>query len=121
MSQFNRFAENIRPYVDAELRAAELDADHEFAHLERAHVLGQTSTRDHVRVHWRMLMWACRHRDAREFAGQAFRIAGAAMLTFVGLVPAGNTGGANVSAVRPMPLDPELAAIIAKARGGQPH
>ena len=48
--------------------------------------------------------------------GQLLRIVGAATKTFIGLVPAGNTGGANVSAVRPMPLDPELAAIIEKAR-----
>jgi hypothetical protein len=113
----SQFARNIRPFVDAELRAAELDAAHGFAHLERAHVLGQASTREHVRVHWRMLRWAWRHRDARELAGQALRIVGAATKTFVGLVPAGNTGGANVSAVRPMPLDPELASIIEKARG----
>ena len=114
----NRFAENIRPYVDSELRAAEQDAAREFAHLERAHVLGQASTREHVRVHWRMLKWAWRHRDAREFFGQTFRIAGAATKTFVGFVPEGNTGGANVSPVRPMPIDPELAAIIEKAKSG---
>jgi hypothetical protein len=110
------FAVNIRPHVDAELRAAALDPANEFAHLERAHVLGQASTREHVRVHWRMLRWAWRHRDARECAGQLLRIVGAATKTFIGLVPAGNTGGANVSAVRPMPLDPELAAIIDRAR-----
>ena len=69
----------------------------------------------HVRVHWQMLRWAWRHRDAREFFGQLLRIRGAATKTFIGLVPAGNTGGANVSAVRPMPLDPELAAIIETA------
>ena len=112
------FASNIRPFVDAELRAARTDAANEFAHLERAHVLGQASTREHVRVHWRMLRWAWRHRDVREFAGQLLRIVGAATKTFIGLVPAGNTGGANVSAVRPMPLDPELSAIIDRARGG---
>jgi hypothetical protein len=112
------FADNIRPHVDAELRAAALDPPNEFAHLERAHVLGQASTRQHVRVHWRMLHWAWRHRDVREFAGQLLRIVGAATKTFIGLVPAGNTGGANVSAVRPMPLDPELSAIIDRARGG---
>ena len=111
------FAKNIRPYVDAELRAAQQGATNEFMHLERAHVLGQASTREHVRVHWRMLRWAWRHRDFREFGGQLIRIVGAATKTFIGLVPAGNTGGANVSAVRPMPLDPELAAIIEKARG----
>jgi len=113
----SRFADNIRPYVDAELRASRADSVHEFAHLERAHVLGQASTREHVRVHWHMMIWAWRHRDARECFGQLFRIAGAATKTFIGLVPAGNTGGANVSPVRPMPLDPELAAIIEKARG----
>ena len=117
----SRFAENIRPYVDAELRAADLDTAREFVHLERAHVLGQASTREHVRVHWHMLRWAWRHRDAREFAGQLLRIVGAATKTFIGLVPAGNTGGANVSAVRPMPVDPELAAIIDRARGGSPN
>ncbi len=111
------FASNIRPHVDAELREAMRDPQNGFTHLERAHVLGQASTREHVRVHWRMLRWAWRHRDAREFAGQLLRIVGAATKTFIGLVPAGNTGGANVSAVRPMPLDPELAAIIARARG----
>jgi hypothetical protein len=116
----SQFAENIRPYVDAELRAAGQDAVHEFAHLERAHVLGQASTREHVRVHWCMLKWAWRHRDARELFGQIFRIVGAATKTFVGLVPAGNTGGSNVSPVRAMPLDPELAEIIARARGEIP-
>jgi hypothetical protein len=113
------FADNIRPFVEAELRAAAENPQDEFAHLERAHVLGQASTREHVRVHFRMLRWAWRHRDAREFLGQVLRIVGAATKTFIGLVPAGNTGGANVSAVRPMPLDPKLAAIIEQARVGR--
>jgi Protein of unknown function (DUF3703) len=110
------FARKIRPFVDAELRAAYADAANEFAHLERAHVLGQASTREHVRVHWRMLLWAWRHRDGREFVGQVYRLAGAATKTFVGMVPTGNTGGANVSPVKRMPIDPELEAIIRAAR-----
>jgi hypothetical protein len=116
VNAMSNFTDNIRPFVDAELAAARRDAEYEFAHLERAHVLGQESTRQHVRVHWHMLRWAWRHRDAREVLGQLLRIVGAATKTFLGLVPAGNTGGANVSAVRRMPLDPELAAIIEKAR-----
>jgi hypothetical protein len=119
------FADNIRPHVDAELNAAAVDPERGFAHLERAHVLGQASTREHVRVHWAMMRWAWRHRDAKEFAGQLVRIAGAATKTFIGMVPSGNTGGSNVSAIKPMPVDPELAAIIEKARvqektGGAP-
>jgi hypothetical protein len=112
----SRFADNIRPYVDAELRAAEAGGPDAFTHLERAHVLGQESTREHVRVHWRMLRWGWARRDPREVFGQAFRLIGAATKTFIGLVPAGNTGGANVSPFRPMPVDPELAAIIERAR-----
>lgn len=110
------FADNIKPYVDAELRAARADPVHEFAHLERAHVLGQASTREHVRVHWRMLTWAWRQRDAHELFGQVYRLAGAATMTFIGLIPMGNTGGANVSPVKPMPVDPELADIIKGAQ-----
>ena len=112
-----KFAENIRPYVDAELAAAARDPERGFSHLERAHVLGQESTREHVRVHWRMLTWALRRRDAREFFGQLLRLTGAATKTFIGMVPTGNTGGSNVSAIQPMPIDPELAAIIERARG----
>lgn len=112
----SKFAQNIRPFVDAELAAAATHGADEFAHLERAHVLGQASTREHVRVHWRMLLWALRHRDAREFFGQVVRMTGAATKTFIGMVPTGNTGGANVSPVQPMPIDPALADIIEKAR-----
>ena len=50
-----------------------------FAHLERAHVLGQQSTIQHVRVHWAMFRWALRHKVAGETVGQAWRIVGAAL------------------------------------------
>ena len=113
------FATNIRPHVDAELAAARNDPANEFRHLERAHVLGQASTREHVRVHWLMLLWAWRHRSGREFLGQVYRLIGAATKTFIGLVPSGNTGGANVSPVQSMPVDPDLAAIIERARTGR--
>jgi len=113
-----KFADSIRPYVNAELEAAARDTERGFSHLERAHILGQASTREHVRVHWRMLTWALRHRDAREFFGQVFRLIGAASSTSIGMVPTGNSGGANVNPFRPMPIDPELAAIIERARRG---
>lgn len=93
--------------------AARGEAQRCFAYLERAHILAQSSTSQHVRVHWRMLRWAVRQRNAREFLGQIFRIAGAAGLTALGLVPHGNTGGANVSPFRPMPIPADLAALVA--------
>jgi hypothetical protein len=117
------FARSIRPHVDAELAAADRceqnrDSPLAFKHLERAHVLGQASTREHVRVHVRMLQWALRHGDIRELAGQLLRVIGAATLTAVGLVPTGNTGGANVYSWRRMPVPPELADQIAQAHVG---
>ncbi len=114
------FARKIRPFVDAELNEAAIAAaagraDRSFEHLERAHVLGQASTFHHVRVHVRMLAWAIRQRDLREALGQVFRIIGAATKTVFGLVPVGNTGGANVSPVKPMPVPADLASQIAAA------
>ena len=116
------FGQRIRPFVQAELDAARharafRDASEEFAFLERAHVLSQSNTMQHVRVHAEMLLWGIRQRSAREVFGQAIRIAGAATKTFVGLVPHGNTGGTNVSAFRRMPIAPELQRLIDAAGG----
>lgn len=112
------FANRIRPAVDHELAAATQASERaaQFRHLERAHVLGQASTREHVRVHWRMFTWALRERDAHEAAGQLMRIVGAATKTAIGFVPHGNTGGANVSPFRRMPVAADLAEQIARAR-----
>jgi hypothetical protein len=68
----NRFAKK-RPFVSLEIAAAaEADGDSaSFMLLQRAHVLGHASTQEHVRVHFRMLVWALRYRRAREVSGQA--------------------------------------------------
>jgi pimeloyl-ACP methyl ester carboxylesterase len=114
------FQRRIRPHVNAELTAA-LSAEQSgnwaasFRRLERAHVLGQASTIEHVRVHARMLAWATRHRDAREILAQLLRIAGAATKTLFGLVPSGNTGGGNVGAFRALPIPLDLAPALAAA------
>jgi len=111
----------IRPRVQAELDAAiTAEArghfDSAFGHLERAHVLGQASTLEHVRVHWRMLRFALRHDRAADAFGQAWRFAGAAALTVLGLVPAGNTGGSNVNGFARMPIAEDLRRVIDGAR-----
>lgn len=112
-----RFSERIRPHVAAELAQAQArmalgSFAGAFVHLERAHVLGQLSTREHVRVHWHMLLWALRQQRLPEVGSQVFRIVGAALLSAIGLVPAGNTGGGNVSAFRRMAVPRDLADII---------
>ena len=108
----------LSDHVFAELELADGAADPSvaFAHLERAHILSQYSTRDHVRVHAAMLRWGIAQGDLREVAGQVLRIVAAATKTAFGWVPVGNTGGANVSPVKPMPLPADLAVIIAHYR-----
>ena len=106
-----------RQAVEAELRLAGErlaagSADTAFRHLERAHVLSQTHTRLHVRTHWVMLRWAWQQRDAREFFGQSIRIAAAGVFSRI-WVPLGNTGGARVSATKPMAIPADLAALLA--------
>ncbi|MFI5224720.1 MAG: DUF3703 domain-containing protein, partial [Nitrospirales bacterium] len=86
MSEFSR---RVRPYVEHEILAArEAESrgqpDIGFSHLERAHVLGQASTVEHVRAHWHMLLWSIRQRNVRECLGQMLRIVGAALSTALG-------------------------------------
>jgi hypothetical protein len=113
-----RFAEAIRPYVTQEIQQAQLlwsagQRDLAFRHLERAHVLGQSSTVQHVRAHWHMFIWGIRSQSFRESIGQVLRMVGAATKTSIGLVPSGNTGGSNVSPFKPLPVPPDLASILA--------
>ena len=97
----------------AAARAAHATGDHAraFGHLERAHILGQRRTRRHVRVHAWMLRVGWARRDAREVLGQATRLVAAALMSKV-WVPLGNTGGADVSALRPMPVPEDLARLL---------
>ena len=94
-------------------RAARLagDLDLAFHHLERAHILGQRHTVRHVRSHLGMLHVGWLRSDAREILGQFARIAAAAVFSRI-WVPVGNTGGANVSATRPMPVPADLQALL---------
>jgi hypothetical protein len=66
----------------------------------------------HVRTHMSMLGFAFRQRDGHEIAGQLLRLMVAAPGTWTGRYPVGNTGGANVSAVLPMPIPDDLRAIL---------
>ena len=81
-------------------------------HLERAHVLGQRHIVPHVRSHWAMLMIELRRRRANAVWGQLARVVLGALGSAVGKVPAGNTGGTDISMFRRMPIDPELRRLM---------
>jgi len=106
----------LRSAYERELTAAEAavtagNVNRAFEHLERAHILGQRHTMQHVFVHWRMLRLGASAGAWREVLGQASRVVAAAIFSRI-WVPAGNTGRANVSAVKPMPIPEDLRVIL---------
>jgi hypothetical protein len=84
----------------------------EWAHLERAHILSQPMAVPHVRTHLAMLAAGLRRHDRAEVLGQVLRLLVAAPGTWTGRYPRGNTGGADVSALRPMPVPDDLRALL---------
>jgi hypothetical protein len=66
----------------------------------------------HARTHLAMLGFGLRQRDGREIVGQLLRLMVAAPGTWTGRYPVGNTGGAKVSAVLPMPIPDDLRVIL---------
>ena len=88
------------------------DQAQEWRHLERAHILSQPMAVAHVRTHMDMVGYAVRGRDPRELAGQLFRLVVAGPGSLTGRYPVGNTGGANVSAFRPMPIPDDLRQLL---------
>ena len=93
----------------AQEAAGALDAA--FVHLERAHILSQRHAFAHTGVHLRMARIGWQRRDAREILGQAARFPAALLFSRL-WVPLGNTGGARVSAMQPMPLPDDLRAVL---------
>jgi hypothetical protein len=84
----------------------------EWAHLERAHILSQPLVVPHIRTHLAMVSCGARRHDRREVAGQLLRLLLAGPGSITGRYPVGNTGGADVSPFRPMPIPEDLRAIL---------
>jgi hypothetical protein len=95
------------------------DATGEWDHLERAHILSQPMAGPHVRTHASMLGCAVRRRDGHEIVGQLLRIVVAGPGSWTGRYPVGNTGGANVSALEPMPVPDDLQAVLRDSRASK--
>lgn len=106
------FEQEWRSALEAR-RAGQFDVA--FSHLERAHILSQRITWRHVKCHVAMLRIGCLRRDIREVIGQGQRILAAFLFSRI-WVPEGNTGGAHVSALEPMPIPDDLSAILRQAR-----
>ena len=102
-------ARAFRSELDAARQAWKAgNLDEAFRRLERAHILGQRHLWPHIVSHVWMLGIGWQRHDTREIAGQVLRLIATIPGALIGWVPAGNTGGANVSALKPMPLPPEF-------------
>jgi hypothetical protein len=113
----------IRQAYDTELNAARAataagQVDVAFHHLERAHILAQRWTFEHMETHWLMLRLGASTGAWPEVAGQVKRILAAAVFSRI-WVPAGNTGRAHASAMKPMPIPADLHAVL-RSSGSAP-
>lgn len=60
-----------------------------------------------------MLRIGVRRGDRREIIGQVVRLIAVVPGYLIGWIPKGNSGGANVSALRPMTIPPDIAPLLA--------
>jgi len=81
-------------------------------HLERAHILGQPYPYHHTLVHCKMLLFGIKIKDIKEIIGQIPRLLVGGVKSFVGEIPVGNTGGANVPPLKSMEIPEELKRIM---------
>lgn len=98
----------VKEMETAKAAFARQDYDGAFHSLERAHILGQLRFIDHVISHIWMLRVAIARADRREVWGQVLRLGATVPGHLFGWLPIGNTGGADVSPLRPMPIPPDL-------------
>jgi len=87
------------------------DLDNAFTCLERTHILGQSYILPHTRSHWWMFRIGLKKRDVREVVGQLTRMIASIFFSKI-WVPLGNTGGANVNPLKPMPIPEDLQKIL---------
>jgi hypothetical protein len=110
----------LKPYFSHELeeyRNELLQGNFKYAwtKLERAHIIGQRWFIEHTYVHWLMLRFGLKIKNSKEIMGQIPRLLVGGVKSFVGTVPVGNTGGANVPPLRKMHIPDDLQRILAKA------
>jgi Protein of unknown function (DUF3703) len=97
-----------------ELRAGHLQQA--WRHLERAHILGQAYPKEHTYVHWKMLQFGLQIKSRKEVVGQIPRLLVGGVKSFVGRIPVGNTGGANVPPLQPMEIPGDLREVLEQNR-----
>lgn len=84
-------------------------------HLERAHIIAQQYPYQHTYVHWKMLQFGFKLKNAKEIIGQIPRLLLGGIKSFVGCIPVGNPGGSNVPPLKSFPIDEDIKNILKNA------
>ena len=109
----------LKPFYNSELSKYRIEYSNgnftkAWNHLERAHILGQKYPFAHTFVHWKMLQFGIKMKNGKEIIGQIPRLIFGGVKSFVGKIPVGNPGGANVPPLKPFPIEKELQDIFIK-------
>jgi hypothetical protein len=120
MKLYMKLPLGLRPYYEKELEEYWSNIKYcnfhvAWRHLERAHIIGQAYPLQHSQVHWIMLKFGFKIKNYKEVMGQIPRLLVGGVKSFVGKIPVGNTGGANVPPLRPMEIPSDLKQILKKA------
>lgn len=102
----------LRELVQYRLAFKEGDLLHAWHHLERAHIIGQSYPWEHSYAHWLMLKFGIAIKDMKEIFGQLPRLLVGGVKSFVGKIPLGNPGGANVPPLKVMPLPEDIRELL---------
>ena len=119
MKCYTAIPKGLKPYYNRELEKYQTEYSkgnlkNAWNHLERAHIIGQKYPYAHSYVHWKMLQFGIRIKDRKEIIGQIPRLIFGGVKSFVGKVPVGNPGGANVPPLKSYPIDKELKLVLVK-------
>lgn len=120
MKFYTSIPASLKPYFNNELKDYRQqmkagDLANAWVHLERAHIIGQKYPLPHTLVHWRMLRFGFKIKNRKEILGQIPRLLFGGVKSFVGTVPVGNPGGANVPPLKPFPIKEDLKEIFRMA------
>lgn len=117
MRFYTTMPKTLKPFYQNELIAAQNDLKSNnlqscWHHLERAHIIGQKYPYEHTYVHWKMLQFGFKIKNTKEVIGQIPRLLLGGVKSFVGHIPVGNTGGANVPPLKPMEIPKDIQEIL---------
>lgn len=117
MKTYWKMPQGLKPAYETELNGYRQtllrnELQTSWRHLERAHILGQPWAVEHTQIHWLMLKFGFKIKNGHEIVGQIPRLLFGGVKSFVGKIPIGNTGGANVPPLKPMEIPEDIKVVM---------